>query len=133
MKCLTYSDASSGKTATLRAVTCTYDFAQINHPSNSPVNFQCYCINKPHKFFHSLNSFLLPVTYSCLVAHRAFTEVFHFSCSSAISSLPFVKLTLPLFVPFSTVLLRVFLDVPLLPFLSVAQLIAMLQSLYGRM
>ena len=83
MKCSTYSDASSGKTATLRADTSARDFAQISHASNSPVNFQCYCINKSHKFFHSLHSFLLPFLL-CLVAHRALTEVFHFSRSAAI-------------------------------------------------
>ena len=111
------------------------DFALISYTYNLPVNFQYYCPNKPHTFFHSLHSFLLPVTYPTRVSWHigplwrssTFLGLLRFS------SLPFVNLTLPHYVPFSTILLRVFLGVPLLVFPYGAQLIAMLQSLYCRM
>ena len=118
----------------LQAVTCTRDFAQTAHASYLPVNFQCYCINKPHKFFHNLHSFLLPVTNPTLALWhiRPLQRSSTFLCLLRFSSLPFVNLTLPFFVPFSTVLLCVFLGVPHLLFPSGGQLIVMLQSLYCR-
>ena len=98
MKSPTNSDASSGKTVALRAVTCARDFAQISHPSKLPVNPQCYCV-KNLTFFHNLHSFLF-LYYTCLVAHRAFTEVFYFSLSSEIFLAFFHDPALPLLVPF---------------------------------
>ena len=47
--------------------------------SNSPVNFQCYCINKSHTFCTAYILSLIYLYSPCLVAHCAFSKLLHYS------------------------------------------------------
>ena len=66
---------------------------------------------------------------SCLVAHKAFTERFHFSRSAAAVLTSDHDFHPAYFFSFSTVRLQVVFGLPFLLFPSFAQVIAMLQSL----